>query len=209
MAIRIDERFVVDAPVEAVWSFLVDPRRVVSCVPGGELGAVLDDRTFDGAVRVKVGPLVLAYGGRVSLAQVDAAARRVTILGEARERGGEDSARLALESRLAPLPRGGTEVVAHAVVDARGRVLELGGGFLEALAHLVFQEFAACVRTSVEAEEARRSVSGPARTAAPPGRSAPLAALPLVLRALRAWLAGILRARGRAPASTGSRSAPR
>jgi hypothetical protein len=50
--IAIDERFGVDAPPAAVWGFLVDPRRMVGCVPGGELERVLDDRTFDGAVRV-------------------------------------------------------------------------------------------------------------------------------------------------------------
>jgi carbon monoxide dehydrogenase subunit G len=38
MAIRVEERFVVQAPVEHVWEYLVDPRRVVTCLPGAELG---------------------------------------------------------------------------------------------------------------------------------------------------------------------------
>jgi carbon monoxide dehydrogenase subunit G len=193
MAIRIEERFRVDAPPEAVWEFLVDPRRVVACVPGGELGALLDASTFDGKVRVQVGPLVLAYGGRVRLAEVDAEGRRVKIVGGARARDGSDSARLVLESWLVPLPGGGTEVVALARVDVSGRVVALGRGVLEPLAHLVFQEFAASVRARLEAERARAA----AGTAAPPpgGRAEPLHAVPLVLRALRAWLAGLLRLR--------------
>jgi carbon monoxide dehydrogenase subunit G len=185
-AITIDERFRVGAPQAAVWDFLVDPRRVVGCVPGGELGAVLDDRTFDGTVRVEVGPLTLAYGGRVELAEVDAVARRVKIVGRARERAGTDSARLTLESWLDAPPEGGTEVTARARVDVAGRIVGLGLGFLQPLAHLVFQEFAARVGAEIEAAEARRR-SGVAG-GGPVARTAPLRAFPLVLRALRAWL---------------------
>ncbi len=176
-----------EAPVARVWAFLVDPRRVAACVPGGVLGDVLDERTFLGEVRMALGPLTLAYRGRVQLAEVDAAERRVKIVGKARERAGTDSARLTLESALTPLPGGGTEVVAHARVDVAGRIVELGRGVLEAFAHLVFQDFAASVRATVEAEEAGRAA---------PGRQEALHTLPLVWRALSAWVGRLLRARG-------------
>lgn len=177
-----------DAPAARVWAYLVDPRRVVACVPGGVLGDVLDERSFLGEVRVVVGPLTLAYRGRVELAEVDASKRQVRIVGRARECAGTDSARLTLESRLTPLPGGGTEVVAHARVDVVGRIVELGRGVLEPLAHLVFQDFASCVRATVEAEETGR---------APPERQEALHTFPLVWRALSAWLWRLLRARGR------------
>jgi carbon monoxide dehydrogenase subunit G len=186
VAIRLDERFVVGAPSAAVWRFLVDPRRVVRCVPGGELTALLDERTFDGKVRVLVGPLTLAYGGRVRLAEVDDAARRVKITGDARETAGTDAARLTLESWLTPLPAGGTEVVANARIDVEGRIVALGRRVLEPLGHLVFQDFAARVRETIEAEQAGRPA---------PGRPPPVRALPLVLRALRAWVAAWRRPR--------------
>lgn len=190
MAIRVDERFVVEAPVEQVWEHLVDPRRVVACVPGGELTAVVDERTFEGRIRVAAGPLTLAYAGRVRLEEADAAARRVTIVGEANEGAGPGSARLTLESWLSALPGGGTEVVAHARVDVRGRVLELGRGMLEQLGHVVFQDFAARVRAAIEGEEAGRPAPAPAAARA---RPEPLRALPLLARALQAWLGGWLR----------------
>jgi carbon monoxide dehydrogenase subunit G len=190
VAIRVDERFVVGAPVERVWDHMVDPRRVVASVPGGELTAVVDDRTFDGALRVAIGPLVLSYAGRVRLAEADAFERRVRIVGDAHERAGPDSARLTLESWLAPWPGGGTEVVAHARIDVRGRIVELGRGLLEQLGHLVFQDFAARVRAAVEAEAAGRPAPGPPAAARPE----PLRAVPLVVRALRGWVAARLRA---------------
>lgn len=186
--LRIDERFVVDAPAAAVWDFLVDPRRVVACVPGGELGPVVDERTFHGKVKVRVGPLVLAYGGRVRLAEVDPAARRVTIVGEARETAGTDAARMRLESALTALPSGGTEVEARVRVHVEGRVVELGHGVLERVGHEVFREFAGHVRAAIEAE-----VPSPAGAAAPPPppREA-LRPLPLLYAALRAWVRELL-----------------
>jgi uncharacterized protein len=195
VAIRIVERYVVRAPIEPVWDFLVEPRRVVACVPGGELVSVLDARTFEGTIRVSVGPLTLAYAGRVQLAEVDAAARRVKIVGAAHERAGSDSARLTLESWLTPLPGGVTEVVAHARVDVAGRVVELGRGVLEPLGHLVFQQFASCVRATVEAEQAAGVAAVPAAPRPKPLRREPLRAIPLVFRAVKAWVAGWLRAR--------------
>jgi len=200
MAIRIDERFQVDAPIGAVWDFLVDPRRVVACVPGGELLGVTGDGAFDGRLRVAVGPLTFAYGGRVRIAEEDAVARHVRIVGEARERAGSDSARLTLVSRLATLPGGATEVVATARVEVEGRLVELGRGLLEQLGHLVFQDFSGAVRAAVEAEvaggagEATAPPSG-GRLPAPAGP--PLRAVPLAFRALGSWMAGRLRQRAR------------
>jgi len=55
MAIRIEETFELTAPVEAVWRFLLDPQRVVTCLPGAELERVVDESHFEGAVKVKLG----------------------------------------------------------------------------------------------------------------------------------------------------------
>jgi carbon monoxide dehydrogenase subunit G len=188
--VRVEERFVVAAPVERVWEALVDPRRVVACVPGGELSAIVDERTFEGRVNMRLGPFALAYAGRVRLAEVDVAMRRVTIVGEAHEGSSDGAARLVLESRVTPLAGGGAEVVAHARIDVTGRVLELGRGLLEAMGHLVFRDFAARVRSGVEAE-AREAGAG-LSSAPPPARDA-LRPIPLVLRALGAWVAGWFR----------------
>ena len=194
--ILLEERFVVKAPIERVWDHLVDPRRVVACVPGGELDEVVDERTFLGKVRIGIGPLTLDYRGRVRLEGVDAPGRRVTIVGEARERAGTDSARLTLESWITPLAGGGAQVVARTRVDVAGRVLELGRGVLGQLGHLVFQDFASRVRAALEAQAPGAVPPPGAAEPGPPPREDVLRAIPLVLRALGAWLAGALRGGG-------------
>jgi len=198
VAIRIEERFAVQAPVEAVWAYLVDPRRVVTCLPGAELTEVQDERTFQGNVKVKVGTITVTYRGRVHLAEVDVTSRRVKMTGEGQESTGTGSARMTMESRLASAPGGGCEVMVQTEVNVVGRLVQLGRGMIEQVAHQLFQQFAACVRATLEAEAvARAAPAVPGAAAAAPAPAPPreeaVRALPLLMRTLWAWLVGLFR----------------
>ncbi len=199
MAIRIEERFTVQAPVEATWAFLIDPRRVVTCLPGAELTDVPDARTFLGAVKVKVGTVTVAYKGKVMLEEVDAASHRVRMAGEGRESAGAGSAKMRMESRVGAMPGGGAEVVVRSDVDVVGRIVQLGRGMIEQVSHQVFQQFAGNVRATLEAEAAQRAGApgGAEAAAAAQARRArtqqPLRALPLFFRALWAWILSLFR----------------
>jgi carbon monoxide dehydrogenase subunit G len=175
-----------------VWAYLVDPRRVVRCLPGAELTEVVDERTFLGKVKVKVGPVTVAYQGKVTLVELDLAGQRVRMAGEGRETTGSGAARMNMESRLVALPSGETEVTVVAEVDIAGRLMQLGRGMIEQVSHQLFQQFSACVRATLEAEQA--AVSGGASAASPPPQEAgPVRAIPLILTTLWAALAGFLR----------------
>ncbi len=183
MGHRIEERFVVRAPVERVWSYLVDPRKVVGCLPGAELIRVVEERVFHGRVTVKAGPIVVPYQGRVHLDERDEGARVVRMTGEGKETAGAGSARMTMESRLAALPDGTTEVRVQADVDVAGRLVQLGRGMIPEISRQLFQQFSDCVRRTLEA----------APGAAPPPAGGPVRAVPLVLKALWAAVAGFLR----------------
>jgi carbon monoxide dehydrogenase subunit G len=189
MSTRIEERFSVKASPDAVWAFLVDPARVVTCLPGAALTAVVDERTFDGTVKVKVGPVTVGYQGRVTLVELDRPAWRVRMTGQGRESGGAGSARMSMESRLTPQPDGTTEVLVTSDVDVVGRLVQLGRGMIEQVSHQIFLQFAERVRATLEAESA--AAGGAPAVPAPPARAEAVAALPLLFRALWAWLRGL------------------
>lgn len=218
MAIRIEERFQVNRPVEPVWEWLVDPRQVVTCLPGAALQEVVDERTFHGSVQVKVGAVTVSYRGTVRIVELDAAARRVKMTGEGRESAGAGSAKMTMESSVTSSPSGGSEILVRADVDVVGRIVQLGRGMIEQVAHQLFLQFAACVRARLEAGAAARAAEGaPASPATPPaagavpersassaGVSSPpgqppapapeaVRALPLLMRALWAWLLSLFR----------------
>lgn len=184
MAIEIRETFQVAAPVDRVWRFLMDPAQVASCMPGASLDEVVDERTFLGSVRVRIGAISATYKGRVRFDEVDAAAHTVRALAEGRETGG-GTARGALTSRLSASPGGGTEVIAEASVDLTGKVVQVGRGMIQAVSAQLFKEFVAKLRASLEA---------PAGDAAPAAaREDSIRILPLVLGALWTALAGFFR----------------
>ena len=58
--LTLKERFRLDAPVELVWDHLIDPERTVSCLPGAQLTGKEDDRTYTGAMKVKVGAVTMS-----------------------------------------------------------------------------------------------------------------------------------------------------
>ena len=105
----INSSFSVDAPPDQVCAYLLDVNKVVGCVPGAELGKVVDSKTFSGKLKVKVvnGRMIVELPSDVLFATADSspsgmgAATLVPDQVAAFEREGED--------RHAPKGRGPTE----------------------------------------------------------------------------------------------------
>jgi len=95
MAFKIEERFEVQAPVERVWKYLIDPKRVVECLPGAELLEQPDERSFAGAIKVKVGPLSMSYKGKAKFTEVNEQTHEVRMVGDAREVSGSGSTKVS------------------------------------------------------------------------------------------------------------------
>ncbi len=178
MAISIQETFRVKTPIDAVWRFLMDPHRVVVCMPGAELEEVVDDRTFLGNIKVKVGPITTGYKGRVQFTEVDEQGYVVQMVAEGRESGG-GMARGTMSSRLRALPDGQTEVVAEANVDVTGRIMQFGRGMIQDVSQQLFQQFVARAKERLEAPE-----GAPTEEAVAAAEKEPIRILPLALRAL-------------------------
>ncbi len=193
MAIEIEETFQVQAPIDLVWGFLLDPQRVAPCMPGAALDEVVDARTFHGTVKIKVGAITTSYKGKVQLTKVDAAARTIEMSAEGRETSG-GTAKGAMASAMRELADGRTEVVAKASVDLTGRIVQVGRGMIQGVSHQLFLQFVAAVQAELEplAAAAARDGAGPAAATSPPAAAArpnaqAIRVLPLVLRVM--WTA--------------------
>ena len=170
MPLKTEETFQLRAPADRVWSYLIDPRHVVSCLPGAELTSVQDESTFLGKVKVKVGPVVAAYSGKVVITERDDVARVVRMVGEGKEGAGGGSAKVAITSTVVELPGGMTEVRVTADLDIVGRIAQFGRGMIESVNKQMFRQFADCVRATLESQPSAK-VAAPA--AGEPGSAAP------------------------------------
>lgn len=190
MAFKIEERFEVQAPVERVWKYLIDPQRVVQCLPGAELLEMQDERSFLGAIKVKVGPLAMSFKGRAQFTEVNEETHQVRMVGEAREVSGSGSTRVTMLSTVAPLANGGAEVLVNAEVDLVGKIVQFGRGMIEEVSRQMFRQFSACVRRQLEVpvEDGQTPSAEPVVA-----EKQAVAAAPLAFRALWAIVVRFLR----------------
>ena len=195
MAFKIEERFEVQAPVDRVWKYLIDPQSVVQCLPGAELLEMQDEHNFLGAIKVKVGPLSMSFKGHGKFTELNEETHQVQMVGEAREVGGSGQTKVSMLSTVAPLPNGGSEVIVNAEVDLVGRIVQFGRGMIEEVSRQMFRQFSTCMRQRLETVEETKPEQ---QTAAPDqtenvnvaeNNSKAVAAAPLAFRALWAIIA--------------------
>lgn len=197
MAFKIEERFEVQAPVDRVWKYLIDPESVVQCLPGAQLLEKQDEHNFLGAIKVKVGPLAMSYKGHAKFTEVNEETHQVRMDGEAREVGGSGSTRVSMLSTVAPLANGGSEVVVNAEVDLVGKIVQFGRGMIEEVSRQMFRQFSACVKqrletTDTQAAEEKADTDSTDKTQKAIGADSntqAVAAAPLAFRALWAIIA--------------------
>jgi uncharacterized protein len=169
------DRFVVRAPIDDVWEFLMDPRLVVPCMPGAHLEQIESDSSYLGSVKVAIGPFTTAYKGRVEFAEADESLHRARLTAEGRERGG-GAAHGSMASSLRTVEEG-TEVIVDLSVEGASRIVHLGLGLAENLAQELFGQFVTCVKERLEAP------AGATATEGMPAGSAPVQVFPLLAKA--------------------------
>jgi uncharacterized protein len=162
--LQIENSFEVGAPPDRVFAFLLDVNRVVGCVPGAELSEVVDPTTFKGKVKIKVGPVTVAYAGTARITDRDEASRSATLEGEGRETTGPGNARAKASMRVEEAGAG-SRVTVSTDFTVAGRVAQFGRGLMEDVSKSLVAQMAACIKAQLETAE--QPPAAPAETAAP------------------------------------------
>lgn len=151
MHTKIKEVFLIQAPVEAVWAFLMDPHRVVECMPGAVLEAIEDERNFVGNIELKMGFVAVRYRMQVQFVEIDHDAYFARIDAHAADGAkGGGAAKGTMSSHSRALPEGGTEVTVEVEMDLTGRMVEFGKGMIRSVSRQVTKKFVACAREKLE-----------------------------------------------------------
>lgn len=141
MALKIDKTFQVPEPAEKVWAILSDPRKVATCVPGAQITGQVDEKTYQGAISVKVGPSVTNYKGDVQVVRLDAQTHEIEILGKGQDVRGRGSASMKMTGRLRALPDGGTEIASVSEVNIVGILAQMGSRVIAEVSNIMFDQF--------------------------------------------------------------------
>jgi uncharacterized protein len=195
--VRIDNEFVVAAPIERVWDHLLDVEKIAPCAPGAELTEVVDERTWKGKVNVKVGPVAMSFAGTVTLHERDDAAHRAVLKAEGREQRGRGAASALVTSWLEGVD-GGTKVSIETDLTISGAAAQYGRGMIGDVSKRLTDEFASCLQANLEAQDSPGGGSPASPTAggeggehgsnpAPAPISRPVAAKPVKGFRLAMW----------------------
>ncbi len=171
MAFEIVKTFVVRSPTEQVWSFLTDPEKVARCLPGAAITGKIDEKTWQGTMTVKVGPVSSSYKGKVAFEKLDTAAHTAEILATGQDVRGRGGADLKLTSSLATKGPSETEVTTTSRVNITGILAQMGRGMVQDVGDQIFQVFTQRVRAELEAPQATEARPAVAPAPSPPAKS--------------------------------------
>jgi uncharacterized protein len=138
---QLDNAFTVTAPIDEVWTTLMEFDRVARCVPGAEVVGQLSDDVYQVAMRVKLGPMTMQYGGELEVIERDEEAHRAVLRGKAKEARGQGNADATAELKLS---QEGEQVrgTVHADVRLLGRAAAMGQGVITSVADQILAQFA-------------------------------------------------------------------
>jgi carbon monoxide dehydrogenase subunit G len=123
--IEISERIEVAATPGAVWQLLSDPRAVVGCVPGAELGEQQEDGAYDATLTVKFGPAKVAFKSKVAL-ELDAATMSGRVSSRGKDNQGGTRVKTSMTFKVvAGSAPGTTAVPVDAQVEISGKLASL------------------------------------------------------------------------------------
>lgn len=203
---QLENSFQVGAAPDEVFAYLLDVNKIVGCVPGAELTEVVDASTFKGRVKVKVGPITVAYNGTARISERDEAKRSATLSAEGRETTGPGSARATATMQVEAAGEGSLIRIATDYHVA-GRVAQFGRGVMEDVSKRLINEMAACIQANLKADEpagndggvAADSTTSAAQPRNPPARvtAKPVSAFSLFWHLVKLRVARLL---GRTPA---------
>lgn len=151
---ELEHRFTVPAPVDVAWEAFNDLERIAPCFPGAALSSY-DGDTFEGLVKVKLGPISLQYNGTGRFVERDPDRHRAVIEAKGKDKRGNGTAAASITAALTA-HGDATEVQVRTDLAVTGRPAQFGRGVIQDVSDKLLGRFATCL------EQKLASVSEPA-----------------------------------------------
>ena len=136
----IEGKFTMKAPIQQVWDFLLEPGTLASCIPGAEKMEPVDDKTWEGVVKQKVGPIGVKLSFTQSLTEVDPP-KHIKAVGRGSAVGGAGTFTQETIVDLKEIAGGEVEVAYSSNVSLVGRLATFGERIMRAKVKSVGEEF--------------------------------------------------------------------
>ena len=150
---NIDHEFTVPATADRAWALLTDFEEVAGCMPGAQLTGE-EDGTWQGVVKVKVGPVTAQYKGSASFAERDDVAHHAVISAKGREARGSGTASATIDLSLRPDADAATVVTVRTDLKISGKLAQFGSGMIQEVSTKLLGQFTQCLEGRIAAPPA-------------------------------------------------------
>lgn len=166
--------FTVPADADAAWVTLMDLEGVAGCFPGATVTSV-EDESFTGTVKIKLGPIALVYAGSGTFVERDDRAHRAVIDAKGKDKRGNGTAGASVTIAVTDAPSGGSEVDVSTDLHVTGKPAQFGRGVMQDVSDKLLGQFVACLEKRFTAQET--AATGPESAPGEPvdsGKSTPI-----------------------------------
>jgi uncharacterized protein len=163
--VQLQHEFEVPASPAETLALLLDPDRVVSCIPGAELVEITPDGIWKTTMAVKLGPVGMDFQNDVRILERRDDGGAVKLAVQSRDRRGKGGAEASVDATFSPADGGGTRVAMATDVRFSGQAAQLGRpSVITDVSKRIVDQFADCVRARLDvrapAEEPTPALSG-------------------------------------------------
>src|SRR6201991_5204906 len=142
---KLENEFTVPASIDEAWAFLLDVPRVAPCLPCAtvEEGSG-DEGEFQGAMKIKIGPITAQYKGTVKIQEADESTHRVAMRAQAKDARGQGTAAATITSTMEETSDG-TKVHVETDMRVTGPAAQFGRGVMQDVSAKLMKRFADCL----------------------------------------------------------------
>src|SRR3954466_6628449 len=142
---KLENEFTVPASIDEAWAFLLDVPRVAPCLPGASVeDGGGEDGSYQGTMKIKIGPISASYKGTVRIQEADEAAHRVAMRAQAKDARGQGTAAATITSTMEETPDG-TKVHVETDMRVTGPAAQFGRGVMQDVSAKLMKRFAECL----------------------------------------------------------------
>lgn len=138
---KFNQRAVIPVAREPLWDFLMDVPKVAKSLPGVETISQIDDTTYQGTLKVRVGPISLNLQGKIIMEQRDRGSWRAALRAEASDRMAAGAVKGKTTMELKEVGPKETELLVETDVNILGKIGEFGQPIIRRKADQMLKEF--------------------------------------------------------------------
>ena len=153
MKVEISKNFSIRAPINDVWNFMADIKKVSTCIPGAQYVESLGDNQHSVMLTIKVGPIKSSYRSEVAIKSLDESNYTMEIQGRGTDIKGKGGANMEMTGKLIDNDDGTTGVTGDSMVTIQGMLAQFGSRMIEDVSNQLFIQFTENLCTKLEGND--------------------------------------------------------